>query len=102
MSIFTPDELAAMRRADAWIEKTFRLTQAERAAAAKRDREALRDAWDTEHRRARDKDNARRAADRDAHNAKARAYYAANRERISAYQRAYRAKRREEMLAEQA
>ena len=92
MSLFTPDELAAMRRADAWIEKSFRLTQAERAAATRRDREALRDAWDAEH---------RRAADRDAYNAKARAYYAANRERISAYQRAYRAKRREGALAEQ-
>lgn len=96
MNLFTPDELAAMRRVDAWIDRTFRLTNEERAAAAERDRDALRDTWDQQHRRIRDQENARRAANREAYNAKARAHYAANRERLAAYQRAYRAKRRQE------
>lgn len=96
MRLFSADELAAMRRVDAWIDRTFRITNEERAAAAERDRDALRDTWDAEHRRARDKQNAHRAANRDTYNAKARAHYAANRERLAAYQRAYRAKRRQE------
>lgn len=96
MRLFTSDELAAMRRVDAWIDRTFRLTNEERAAAAERDRDALRDARDSRQQRIRDKENARRAANRDEYNAKARAYYQANRERLAAYQRAYRAKRRQE------
>lgn len=75
--MITPEELAAMRRADEEIERKFRLTGKERAASRALDREVL-----SERKGCR----ARRASDR------RKEYYRENREKRREYQRAYRAK----------
>ncbi len=70
MSVFTPEELEELRRADEEIEREFRWTPEELAASRERDREIALDQRDKKSRK------------------------------VAERQRAYRAKRGEEAIAE--
>ena len=83
---FTAAELEEMHRADAEIERNFRLTPEDLAASRQRDRWAAFEALPPEKQR--------RAASQ-------RAYYEANREKVAASQRAYREANREKVAASQ-
>ena len=74
MSLFTPEELEELRRADAEIEESFRITNEELRESRKRDKAALLDRKDS-----RGKKIAAQQA----------AYYEANREKYNAYMREY-------------
>ena len=77
--IFTSEELEELRRADAGIEESYRLTNEDIQASRKRDREALLSRKDNRER----KIAAQKAA-----------YYEANREKYNAYMREYRRRKR--------
>ena len=72
---FTKEELEEMAAADAEIDETFVLTQAEIEESRKRDREVKIDRMDNRERKT--------AANQ-------KAYYEANREKIAANKKAYR------------
>ena len=81
---FTPEELAAMRAADAEIEAEFTLTDAERREGNLLDREAKAQDWTPKERK-----NAKRC----------KAYYDANRDHIRAQQNQHRREHRDEVNA---
>lgn len=77
--IFTPEELEELRRADAEIEESYRLTNEDILESRKRDREAVL---------ARKDNRTRRIAAQQA------AYREANREKYNAYMRDYLRRKR--------
>ena len=77
--IFTPEELEELRRADAEIEESYRLTNEDIMESRKRDREAVL---------ARKDNRTRRIAAQQA------AYREANREKYNAYMRDYLRRKR--------
>lgn len=79
MPLFTPEELEALRQADAELEATFCQTQAEIQESRERDRLAKLDRMSPKKRKAA---------------AKQRAYYEANKEKKNAYMREYMRRRR--------
>ncbi len=83
---FTPEELAEMAAADAEIEATFRLEQADLDRSKEMDREVRLDALPPEKRKLA---------------AWQKAYREANREKVAAYLKAYRAANREKRAARQ-
>lgn len=85
--MFTPEELEELRRADAEIEKSFRLTNAEIRASRNLDKEAKRSRMDNHDQ----KIAAQQAA-----------YYEANKEKIAAQRAAYREANKEKIAAQQA
>lgn len=74
MSLFTPEELEELRRADEAIEREFCWTNEELEESRERDREAVLGQMDRK---------ARRLAEYQ------KAYYEANREKVAEYQKAY-------------
>lgn len=82
MALFTSEELEDLRRADAEVEKTFRLTDEEAASSRKRDADARL---------------ARKSGQKQRKAANNRSYYKSHREERLAYQNAYyRANREKE------
>ena len=65
MSLFTPEELEEMRRADEEIEREFRWTPEELAASYERDRGAALDRKDKKARRLAERQKAYREANRE-------------------------------------
>ena len=82
MSLFTPEELEELRRADEAIEREFCWTNEELAESRERDRESVLDQMDGK---------SRRLAERN------KAYREANREKLAEYQKAYREANREKL-----
>lgn len=96
--MFSPEELEAMRRADAEIEAEFDgLTDEERRAADLRDADALHDKGRSADDRRRERQRARYLKKREEILAQGRAYRAAHREQNLATQAAYREAHREEL-----
>ena len=95
-SCFTIEELAAMRAADAEIDTSFRLTQADIELSRKLDRAALIDRMPNKIRRAAAQQKAWYEANREREAARKKAWYEANREKIAAQQKAYREARKKE------
>lgn len=84
---FTAAELEEMRRADAEIERDFRLTPEDLAASRERDRRARLEALPPEKQRLAASQRAYREANREKVAEYQRAYYEANREKVAASQR---------------
>ena len=97
MSLFTPEELEEMRRADEEIEREFRWTPEELAASYERDRGAALDRKDKKARRLAERQKAYREANREKVAEYQKAYYEANREKVAEYQKAYREANREKV-----
>ena len=97
MSLFTPEELEEMRRADEEIEREFRWTPEELAASYERDRGAALDRKDKKARRLAERQKAYREANREKAAEYQKAYYEANREKVAEYQKAYREANREKV-----
>lgn len=96
--MFSPEELEAMRRADAEVEAEFDgLTDEERRAADLRDADALHDKGRSADERRRERWRVDYAKNRDRKLAQAARWRAANRERFLATQAAYREAHREEL-----
>ena len=91
---FTPEELAEMAAADAEIEATFRLEQADLDRSKDMDREAHFESLPPEKRKLAAKRKAYREANREKVAAQQKAYYEANREKHNAYMREYMRKKR--------
>lgn len=87
---FTPEELAAMARADAEIEAEFFLTNEEAAASSARDREARYLAMDKRGQAVAERNRRYREANKEALAERNRRYYEANKEALAEYQRRYR------------
>ena len=81
-SIFTPEELEELRRADAEIEAGFVMTHEERQAIKQRDKKPRKIS----------------EATLEKNRARSRAYYWAHREAMLAQQKAYYAENREDLL----
>ena len=87
MSLFTPEELEEMRRADEEIEREFRWTPEELAASYERDRGAALDRKDKKARRLAEYQKAYREANREKVAEYQKAYYEANREKVAERQK---------------
>ena len=96
---FTPEELAEMAAADAEIEATFRLEQADLDRSKDMDREAHFESLPPEKRKLAAQQKAYYEANREKLAAKQKAYYEANREKVAAQQKAYREANREKYTA---
>ena len=81
-SIFTPEELEELRRADAEIEAGFVMTHEERQAIKQRDKKPRKVSEESRLRS----------------NERSKAYYWANREKVLAQQKAYYEANREDIL----
>ena len=101
MSLFTPEELEELRRADEAIERGFHLTNEELAESRERDRESVLDQMDGKTRRVAERNKAYYAANRERLAERRKAYYEANRERLAEYQKAYREANRERLAERQ-
>ena len=101
MSLFTPEELEEMRRADEEIEREFRWTPEELAASYERDRGAALDRKDKKARRLAEYQKAYREANREKVAEYQKAYYEANREKVAEYQKAYYEANREKVAERQ-
>ena len=100
-SCFTIEELAAMRAADAEIDRSFRLTQADIELSRKLDRAALIDRMPNKIRRAAAQQKAWYEANREKAAAQKKAWYEANREREAARKKAWYEANREKIAAQQ-
>ena len=89
MSLFTPEELEELKRADAEIDAEFCQTAEEIAESRARDRDAQLAALPNRERRKAEHQRAYREANRDKVAEYQRAYYAANRDKLAEHQRAY-------------
>ena len=96
-SLFTDEELKAMRLADEEIEKSFSLTPEDLKRSKELDRQSKRERLDNKGRRIAAQQAAYREANREKIAAQQAAYREANREKWNAYQREYR--RRKKLLA---
>lgn len=97
---FTPEELAAMRAADAEIDAGFSgLTPAEREAAAARDAAARAEIRDDKHQQRREQARRFYEEHRDECKARSRAWYHANKELCRQRRREYYLAHKEEALA---
>ena len=94
---FTPAELAEMARADAEIESTFCVTNADIALGRLIDREAILDRMDSKQKRIAEAQRRYREAHREEIAEAQRRYYEAHREEIAEAQRRYREAHREEI-----
>ena len=86
---FTPEELAEMAAADAEIEASFRLEQADLDRSRDLDRVAHFDGLPFDKRKVAAQRKAYREANREKVAAQKKAYYEANREKYNAYMRKY-------------
>ena len=91
---FTPEELAEMAAADAEIEASFRLEQADLDRSRDLDRQAHFDGLDPEKQRVAAQRKAYREANKDKVAAQRKAYREANKDKYNAYMREYMRKRR--------
>ena len=91
---FTPEELAEMAAADAEIEATFRLEQADLDRSRDLDRQAHFDGLDPEKQRVAAQQKAWYEANKDKVAAQQKAWYEANKDKYNAYMREYMRKRR--------
>ena len=109
-SIFTPEELEELRRADAEIEAGFMITREEREAGNKRDRRfkiensygseaAKRECYEANREKIAAAKREYYEANREKIAAAKREYYEANREKIAAAQREYYEANREKIAA---
>ena len=98
-SLFTDEELKAMRLADEEIERNFSLSAEDWQRSKRLDRQARTDRLDNKGRRIAAQKAAYREANREKIAAQQAAYYEANREKRTAYQRDYN--RRKKLLAMQ-
>ena len=98
-SLFTDEELKAMRLADEEIEKSFSMTPDDRERSKALDKQARMDRLDNKGRKIAAQQAAYREANREKIAAQQAAYYEANREKWNAYQRDYR--RRKKLLSQQ-
>lgn len=98
---FTPEELAEMAAADAEIEASFRLEQADLDRSRELDRVARFDVLSPEKQKVAAQKKAYREANKDKVAAQRKAWYEANREKYNAYMRNYFRKKREEARREQ-
>ena len=87
---FTPEELEEMRRADAEINRNFRLTNDDLRRSRQLDRDAALEAKDNKGRQTAAQKKAWYEANREKVSAQKKAWYEANREKVSAQQKAYR------------
>ena len=92
--MFTPEELEELRRADAEIDESFRLTNEEIQASRKRDRESVVDRKDHRGKKIAAQQAAYREANKEKIAAQQAAWKKENREKWNAYQREYRKKRK--------
>lgn len=88
--MFTPEELEELRRADAEIDESFRLTNEEIQASRKRDRESVVDRKDHRGKKIAAQQAAYREANKEKIAAQQAAWKKENREKWNAYQREYR------------
>ena len=91
---FTPEELAEMAAADAEIEASFRLEQADLDRSRELDRQARFDGLDPEKQRVAAQQKAWYEANKDKVAAQRKAYREANKDKYNAYMREYMRKRR--------
>jgi hypothetical protein len=91
---FTPEELAEMAAADAEIEASFRLEQADLDRSRELDRQAHFDGLDPEKQRVAARQKAWYEANKDKVAAQQKAWYEANKDKYNAYMREYMRKRR--------
>ena len=101
MALFTPEELAELKRIDAEIDDNFRQTQDEIVDSRQRDRMVIDDRKDRRSRKIADQQRAYREANREKIADQQRAYYEANREKIADQKRAWMSKNREKWNAYQ-
>ena len=87
---FTPEELAEMAAADAEIEASFRLEQADLDRSRDLDRQAHFDGLDPEKQRVAARQKAWYEANKDKVAARQKAYWEANKDKVAAQQKAYR------------
>ena len=99
MSLFTPEELEELRRADAELDEEFVQTQEEINASRKRDKESKLDRLDNKSKKIAENQRAYREANREKIAENQRAYRAKNREKWNAYLRAYRKRKKAEAAA---
>ena len=95
MTLFTPEELEELRKADAELDKQFVQTQEEINESRKRDKAFLLDRLDRKSKKIAENKRAYYEANREKIAENKRAYYEANREKIAENQRAYREANRE-------
>ena len=86
---FTPEELAEMAAADAEIEASFRLEQADLDRSRELDRQARFDGLDPEKQRVAAQQKAYREANKDKVAAQQKAWYEANKDKVAAQRKAY-------------
>ena len=94
MALFTPEELAELKRIDAEIDDNFRQTQDEIVDSRQRDRMVIDDRKDRRSRKIADQKRAYREANREKIADQRRAWVAQNREKWNAYQREYRKRKK--------
>jgi len=95
---FTPAELAEMARADAEIESTFCVTNADIALGRLIDREAILGRMDSKQKRIAEAQRRYREAHKEEIAEAQRRYYEAHKEEIVEYQRRYREAHKEEIV----
>ena len=93
--LFTPEELAEMAAADAEIEATFRLEQADLDRSRELDRQAHFDGLESEKQRVAAQRKAWYEANKDKVAAQQKAYREANKDKVAAQRKAYREANRE-------
>ena len=91
---FTPEELAEMAEADAEIEASFHLEQADLDLSLELDRQAHFDGLSPEKQKVAAQQKAYREANKDKVAAQHKAWYEANRGKYNAYMREYMRRRR--------
>ena len=91
---FTPEELAEMAEADAEIEASFHLEQADLDLSLELDRQAHFDGLSPEKQKVAAQQKAYREANKDKVAAQQKAYREANRGKYNAYMREYMRRRR--------
>ena len=96
---FTPQELAEMAAADAEIEASFHLEQADLERSREFDRAAHLESLSPEKRKLAEYQRAYREANKDKVAERRRAYREANREKYNAYMREFYRKRRQKSAA---
>ena len=98
---FTPEELEEMRRADAEIDRNFRLTNDDLRRSRQLDRDAALEAKDNKGRQTAAQKKAWYEANREKVSAQKKAWYEANREKVSAQKKAWYEANREKVSAQQ-
>ena len=96
---FTPEELAEIAAADAEIEASFRLEQADLDRSRKLDRLARFEALDGKQQKVAAQRKAYREANKDKVAAQQKAWYEANKDKVAAQQKAYREANRDKYNA---